>query len=250
MNFRGSTSRSITALCAASFWSCVLLAGCNHIPGRPAPGPEVIRPEALVDFATLYKDNCAGCHGRSGSHGPAIPLANPIFLSVIGEDDLGDTIMRGVPHGLMPAFGKAFGGTLTDQQIAALAGGIVREWGRPAEAAGLNLPSYEATLTGDAARGQTSYAAACARCHGANGEGDAKTKTGSITDPTYLALVTDQYLRNLIVGGRPDEKMPDFRSDTSQPLTDQQITDIVAWLASKRVADPGQPYSSSGSKSE
>ena len=25
-------------------------------------------------------------------------------------------------------------------------------------------------------------------------------------------------------------------------LTDQQITDIVAWLASKRTANPGQPY--------
>ena len=25
-------------------------------------------------------------------------------------------------------------------------------------------------------------------------------------------------------------------------MTDQQVTDIVAWLASKRVANPGQPY--------
>ena len=25
-------------------------------------------------------------------------------------------------------------------------------------------------------------------------------------------------------------------------MTDQQITDIVAWLASKRIANPGQPY--------
>jgi len=38
--------------------------------------------------------------------------------------------------------------------------------------------------------------------------------------------------------------MPDWRSVTTQPLTDQQITDIVAWLASKRIAEPGQPYHS------
>ena len=31
-------------------------------------------------------------------------------------------------------------------------------------------------------------------------------------------------------------------SGTTQALTDQQITDIVTWLASKRTANPGQPY--------
>jgi hypothetical protein len=25
-------------------------------------------------------------------------------------------------------------------------------------------------------------------------------------------------------------------------MTDQEVTDILAWLASKRVANPGQPY--------
>jgi len=41
--------------------------------------------------------------------------------------------------------------------------------------------------------------------------------------------------------------MPDWRNDVPQsmpanPMTDQQITDILAWMASKRVANPGQPY--------
>jgi cytochrome c oxidase cbb3-type subunit 3/ubiquinol-cytochrome c reductase cytochrome c subunit len=65
---------------------------------------------------------------------------------------------------------------------------------------------------------------------------------GSIVDPTYLALVSDQYLRSIIIAGRPDQGMPDWRGDSSQPLTDQQVTDIVAWLGSKRIASPGQPY--------
>jgi hypothetical protein len=26
-------------------------------------------------------------------------------------------------------------------------------------------------------------------------------------------------------------------------MTDQEITDVVAWLASRRVQNPGQPYS-------
>jgi hypothetical protein len=65
---------------------------------------------------------------------------------------------------------------------------------------------------------------------------------GSIVDGSYLALISDQGLRSITIAGRPDEGMPDWRSDGAQPLTDQQITDIVAWLASKRTANPGQPY--------
>jgi mono/diheme cytochrome c family protein len=221
---------------------CSVFSGCNP-PGRPGPDPEVIRPEALVDSSTLYKENCAGCHGAKGVHGATIPLANPVLLGVMGHDALRDTIAKGVPGALMPAFGRSNGGTLTDQQIEILTKGILTEWGG-SQAAGGDRPSYKPAGPGDAAHGQQAYATACARCHGADGEGDAKLKTGSIVDPTYLALVSDQYLRNLIVGGRPDENMPGYRSDTTRPLTDQEITDIVAWLGSKRVSNPGQPYRS------
>jgi cytochrome c oxidase cbb3-type subunit 3/ubiquinol-cytochrome c reductase cytochrome c subunit len=59
---------------------------------------------------------------------------------------------------------------------------------------------------------------------------------------SYLALISDQGLRSIVIAGRPDEGMPDWRTFGAQPMTDQQISDVVAWLASKRVADPGQPY--------
>ena len=137
---------------------------------------------------------------------------------------------------------------LTDQQVAVLAQGMVREWGTPNLLATQNAPTYLATLQGDAARGQQAFAIFCARCHGANGEGnmgDRKSnsgKIGSIVDPSYLALISDQYLRSNIIAGRPDVGMPDWRADAAQPMTDQEITDIVVWLASKRTANPGQPY--------
>jgi len=65
---------------------------------------------------------------------------------------------------------------------------------------------------------------------------------GSIVDGSYLALISDQGLRSIMIAGRPDEGMPDWRTDGAQPMTDQQITDIVAWLATKRTVNPGQPY--------
>jgi len=233
-------------LCVA----CLTSSGCNRISGRPGQGPEVVRPEQVLDFRTLYKSNCAACHGINGRNGASITLSNPVYLAAAGQDNIRETISKGVPGKLMPPFGKASGGMLTDQQINILAQGIVQAWSNPSVLNGQTSPPYHTTLTGDAPRGQQAFTAFCARCHGATGtgsSGDPKPgtgKLGSIVDSSYLALVSDQYLRTITIAGYPDEGMPDWRTDGAQPLTDQQITDIVVWLASQRTANPGQPYPS------
>jgi mono/diheme cytochrome c family protein len=230
--------------------ACIATIGCSRIHGRPGPGPDVVRPDEVLDFATLYKENCAACHGNNGRNGAAISLANPVYLAVAGEQTIHQTITKGVPGDLMPAFARTSGGTLTDKQVTILSQGIMQQWNDPNQLAGVTPPPYAATLPADANRGQQAYAATCERCHGANGEGtpgDPKTgagKLGSIVNPAYLALISNQDLRSIVIAGRPDQGMPDWRSDSAQPLTDQQITDIIAWLASKRIAEPGQPYHS------
>jgi mono/diheme cytochrome c family protein len=237
---------SVNALILAA--SVVTLTGCSRIPGRPGPGPEVARPDKVLDFATLYRANCAACHGENGRDGAAISLANPVYLAVAGEDNLRQITANGVSGKLMPPFAKSAGGMLTDQQISVLAHGMMQEWSRPDLFVGRDLPQYKATLTGDVARGQQAFGSFCAGCHGVGGEGpsgDAKSdarKVGSIVDGSYLALISDQSLRSITIAGQPDEGMPDWRAHGAQPLTDQQITDIVAWLASKRSSNPGQTY--------
>jgi mono/diheme cytochrome c family protein len=230
--------------------SCLFVAGCEHYHGEPGAGPEVPRPEEVRDFSTLYKENCAACHGTNGKGGAAISLANPVYLGIVDESVLHDVTAKGLPGTLMPPFGKSSGGMLTDEQVNILAHGILQQWSKPALFAGQTPPSYHATLSGDATRGQQAFVSTCARCHGVNGEGresgdTAKStyaKPGSIVDPSYLALISDQGLRSTIIGGRPEDGMPDWRSYTTQPLTDQQISDIVAWIVSKRINNPGQPY--------
>src|SRR6202047_252836 len=230
----------------AAFYALVLvamllaLAGCSRIPGRPGPGPEVVRPNEVLDFPTLYKANCAACHGENGREGAAISLANPVYLAVAGEENLREITAKGVPGKLMPPFARSAGGMLTDQQIGVLAHGVMQQWSKQDLLAGLSIPQYRSTLAGDGARGQQAFGIFCARCHGAAGEGstgDAKSNTGkigSIVDGSYLALISDQGLRSILIAGRPDEGMPDWRTDAAQPMTDQQITDIVRWLATKR----------------
>jgi mono/diheme cytochrome c family protein len=88
------------------------------------------------------------------------------------------------------------------------------------------------------------YLVYCASCHGTKGEG--RAKGSNITNDAFLALVSDQGLRTIVITGRPELGAPDWRSNVpGKPMSDQEITDVVAWLASLRVKSPGQPYSAS-----
>jgi cytochrome c oxidase cbb3-type subunit III len=219
----------------ASVALLLIATGCNQMPGTPKPGPEVPRPEAVKDFATLYGGNCAGCHGRDGRNGAAFDLANPVYQAWVDDATLHRIIAGGEPGTQMPAFGQSAGGFLTDAQIDALVRGMRSAWQKPDVVGGQTLPPYAASAAGDSSRGQVTYQAACAKCH--------EQANGRITDPTYLALVNDQTLRTIIVAGRPDVDHPNWQGDTTgRPLTDQEITDLVAWLGSLRVSTPGQPY--------
>lgn len=219
---------------------CILLmatAGCTRLPGAPKPGVEVPNPDSITDFATLYGQNCAGCHGNAGQNGASFDLANPVYQSWVDDATLQKIIANGEPGTQMPAFARSAGGFLTDEQVEALVHGMRTSW--PASSGGSQgpgiPPSYASTLKGDAPHGQQIYQTACARCH--------QQPSQNILSPTYLALVNDQTLRTLIIAGRPDIGQPDWTGDIpGRALTDQEITDVVAWLASQRTATPGQPY--------
>jgi cytochrome c oxidase cbb3-type subunit III len=209
---------------------------CNNLPGRPAATSGVLRPSQQTDFATLYAQNCAACHGARGEGGAAIALSDPIYLATVSDQLLRSVTSNGIPGTSMPAFAQSAGGMLTTQQVAALVEGI-RNWARPA---GVHPPPYAADLPGEADRGAIVYQTFCAPCHGRGGAGG---KAGSIVDPSFLALVSDQGLRTIVIAGRPELGAPDWRNDApGHPMTDQQISDVVAWIAAHRVGHPGQPY--------
>lgn len=231
------------AACAAFLlFAMSLFVGCK-LPGQPGSEPEVPRPEEVKNFDTLYGANCAGCHGANGTLGPSSNLANPVYLAFVDDATLKDEIANGEKGTLMPSFHVKHGGTLTDEQIDVLVAGMRSRWGKANALAGATPPPYKATHAGNAANGQQVYAATCASCHGESAQKPGKA--GSILDGSLLALLSEQTIRTTVIAGRPDLGMPDWRSlRKDRALTDEEITDVTAWLLSQKPALPGQPYGS------
>lgn len=216
-----------------------LLGGCGHAPGDP-PNP-MLRPTEVSDFATLYKQNCAACHGANGQNGPAIDLANPDYQALVDDASLRRWISDGMPGTEMSAFAQSSGGMLTDAQVNALVAGMRMQWLQPNVYGNATPPAYAQSQAGDPHRGQQSYQARCAGCHDSSGQ--------QITSPNYLSLVGNQALRSIIVAGRPDIGQPDWQHDgpggkATTPLSTQEVDDIVTYLASLRNIAPGQAPSS------
>jgi mono/diheme cytochrome c family protein len=229
--------------------SLVLLMGCNaRLPGKPTEAERWRAPADVSDFSELYTQNCAGCHGNDGRLGAARPLNDPLYLSFVPDESLRQVISQGRPGTNMPPFSEQAGGMLTDRQIALLISGMRASWSKPEAFKGVEIPAYstsetvtdkasdgsivKASTSGDAPSGARAYQTYCARCHSSNGAGGS---AGSIVDPNFLNLVSDQGLRTTVVVGRSDLGKPDWRSNVAgHPMSPQEIDAVVAWLASQR----------------
>jgi cytochrome c oxidase cbb3-type subunit III len=226
--------------------SVFLAAGCDwHIQSEPPPRP--VPAEDVVDFSTLYRQNCAGCHGSNGVLGPAPPLNDPIFLAIVPDAELLRVVAEGRRGTLMPAWAREKGGPLTEKQVQVLAGGIKtqKQW-QDSSKPEADIPPYKAPpdqVAGNREAGARVFATACADCHGEQGRGRKGAdgaEIGSVRDPAFLALLSDQALRRLVITGRPDLGMPGYgpaarRQATFTPLTSGDVSDVVALLAYWRV---------------
>ena len=231
--------RTLSVLVAPSL---LMLAACSTLNREPRTDPEPVAPSHVLDFGSLYAQNCAGCHGAEGSGGASFALANPVYLAIVDQTTMHNLVANGVRGTSMPAFAQGAGGILTEQQIEVITSGMFSRWGRKQLLDGADPPSYAAKAAGNADHGQLAFGTFCASCHGSEGRGT--PKGSAITNDSFLALVSDQGLRTVVIAGRPELGAPDWRGNVpGQPMTDQEITDVVAWLASQRAQNPGQPYS-------
>jgi cytochrome c oxidase cbb3-type subunit III len=227
---RHPLARSTLVLLAA------MTVGCSESSEPRAEG-RPIRSDQVTDFATLYGLHCAGCHGADGQFGPAPPLNDPLFLAIVPDAVLLQMVADGRPGTPMPAFSRKKGGTLTDEQVRAIANGIKSRW--KAERPEIPTPDYLVAADrtpGDAGRGRIVFDRACASCHGPDGLGG---KVGPIHEPAFLALISDQAVRRFILTGRRDLKMPDYagkagRPPDFRPLSPTDVADLVELVSGWR----------------
>lgn len=208
-----------------------------------------ISPDVLA-FDRLYVQNCAGCHGMTGADGSAVPLNNAMFLKLASNHMLKDVIANGRKGTLMPGFSDAeFGpldhatpqgvkeppggrGKLTDRQIEKMIRGMREKWQTTVPNA-RNLPPLEVQtdkngkLIGNVQAGKKLFHALYAN----SWLGKMSSKDWS----WYLMLTSDQELRRLLITGWKRVGLPDYRHvRKGKALTDAQINDLVAYLASRR----------------
>jgi cytochrome c oxidase cbb3-type subunit 3 len=220
----------------------ILAAGCDQLPGKPTPEERWKASTEVTDFSQLYALNCAGCHGADGRLGAARPLNDPLYLALVSTATLHAMIAQGVPGTSAPALAQQAGGPLTDKQIDILVEGMRSRWGKAENFNNVAFPPYslqdasvKGSAPGDSQRGAVVYQTYCAQCHGKDGNGG--PKGGSVINPAYLALVSDQALRTAVIVGRSDLGMPDWRANIpGRSMSPQEISDVVAWLASHRQA--------------
>jgi mono/diheme cytochrome c family protein len=260
---RDGSARLVVAGCA---W-LVIATGCD-LPGKPNPADRPTLPDKVLKFSALYAENCAGCHGATGAFGPAPPLNSRLFRSIVSQADLERVINEGRKDTPMPAFSRSNGGTLTAAQIKVLvyeikgtpykivddsetsvptvvaasgaggAGAITPAWAitdsPPAGAPAYRLPEVKTQTAADFERiRKTTFARACAGCHGNHGQG--AEKAGAIDDQALLALVSKQFLQRIIITGRADLGMPDYagtngRAPDFHSLDNGEIAELVELL--------------------
>jgi mono/diheme cytochrome c family protein/rhodanese-related sulfurtransferase len=72
------------------------------------------------------------------------------------------------------------------------------------------------------------YLRLCAMCHGDRREGGKSDNAPSLSSPTFLATVSDDFLRSAISDGRPGTAMGGYGH--GKPLADRDVAEMIAYL--------------------
>ena len=92
--------------------------------------------------------------------------------------------------------------------------------------------------------GGAAFARYCALCHGPDAKGYAADNAPSLDTTTFLASASDEFLARSIKEGRPGTAMAGYDKARGGPLSDEEVSAILAFLRSKGpapVALPKQP---------
>ncbi len=167
---------------------------------------------------SLFNNNCAACHGRSGEGTIGPSLNSNAFLSVVDDNYLYEAIVNGRPGTAMPGWKH-----LSAEDVIDLIG-YIRSWNNGNR---VELAPYIAS--GDWDYGKILFEGTCASCHGREAEG----ATGpQLRNPVFMRTVSDAMLREWITKGKNGTEMRAFGRG-HEGISDfkaSQIEDIISYL--------------------
>jgi len=164
----------------------------------------------------LFRSKCASCHGSKGRGGIGIRLNGQDFLRTADDLYLYRSITEGRPGTAMPAWSF-----LEARDIADLIG-YLRSWQKePA------LVLSADPRPGRPEFGELLFKKNCSECHGPTGGGGVGAQ---LSNPAFLDAVSDDYLYAAISRGRRGTKMKGFLDRPRDPLSEQDIGHVIAYL--------------------
>jgi mono/diheme cytochrome c family protein len=252
----------LVSLIAAAF-GLLLAAGIIKTAELKPPPPS---PQLLALGKQIYGQQCAACHGAQGrGDGEAAYLLYPkprnlvtakyrqvsTWEGVPGDQDLFDTITRGMPGSAMPSWEH-----LPEQQRWALVHYvksfsekplIVKPQKKPnPDGSGgegtISVPPQPPYNAAAKARAVELFRDACASCHGATGRGDGvqeqfddegfPTRPRDLTTGVFKGKPAPEHIYRDIVAGIPGTPMP--RSDWAYGEDAWHLTHYVLSLSSEK----------------
>ena len=220
-------------------------AGCHGSDGELGPAPPLNDP---LFRAIVPEEELQGIltKGRKKTLMPAFAKENGGVLTEAQIQVLVKEI-KGIPYKIV----KKDAGEATKVEIVPDAGGISPKWGTP-ETPPKGVPSYSeqaasSSGAGDERGSRVHIGRGRGLCPGLRGlswrprAGHPRGRRDGPHhhEPVFLALISNQALRRYAITGRPDLGMPGYAKPVPTtrnfvPLTDQEVTDLVALLASWR----------------
>ena len=207
------------ALIVISAVCCLSLGG---MPTGLADELPKLTEEQTARAAAQYQQYCALCHGddREGYVNDDAPSLRSKSLLEAGFYQRVMATSYGRPGTAMAGFHEDIGGPLTSEDISRLDRWLMEKEG----VTPIRLPIAE--ISGDIEMGAELYAAECAECHGAQGEGGLGTALGNAA---MLSMTTDPFIRHAIVNGRQGTEMKAYGDE----LSAEQIDALTAFIRSR-----------------
>ncbi len=179
-------------------------------------------PQASSQFGeSLYRSNCAPCHGLDAQGGIGPSLSSPEFQTLADDEFLATTVVKGRQGTAMPSWAH-----LRHTELAA-----ILAWVRTHSKNKPKTLDKRARVVGSEFRGREVFDSVCSQCHGAKGQG----KIGpAILGRSFLTAASDAFIKETVAYGRTGTQMRgNLRgADGTTDLDELAVNGVVAYIRS------------------